>query len=95
MLTLVIYDITDNKTRKRISDRLLDLGMTRAQYSVFIGTADKNRLDELTLFAESKLAKTDKLYVIPIERNQLSAARFVGAGIDEALVTDELLTKVV
>lgn len=95
MLHLIIYDITDDKARKQISDRLLDLGMTRAQYSVFIGSAEKNRIDELTLFAESKLEKTDKLYVIPIERSQIAAARFVGAGIDEALVTDELLTKVI
>ena len=82
------------KLAKKVSDHLLDLGLVRTQYSVFLGTVDKNRLDELVLFAESQLAETDKLYVIPVQRDDLSSARIVGSGFDEQLVTDEILTKV-
>jgi CRISPR-associated protein Cas2 len=92
MLYLVLYDISANKTRKKIADRLLDSGLTRAQFSVFIGTLAKNRVDEIILFAESLLAETDRLYIIPVERDGLSNARMIGPAIDEALVTDEILT---
>jgi len=95
MLDIVIYDISSDRTRKKISDRLLDIGLTRAQYSVFLGTIDKNRADELTLFAEEQLAKTDRLYIIPVQRDDLATARIVGQGFDEQLVTDEILTKVI
>ncbi|MCA9199776.1 MAG: CRISPR-associated endonuclease Cas2 [Planctomycetales bacterium] len=95
MLALVIYDISQDKARKKVADHLLDLGLVRTQYSVFLGTVDKNRLDELVLFAESQLDATDKLYVIPVQRDDLSAARVVGLGFDEQLVTDEILTKVI
>lgn len=95
MLTIVIYDITANRSRKRIADRLLDLGLIRTQYSVFFGTLDNNRIDELALFAEEQLAESDKLYIIPVHRDDLNAARIIGQSFDEQLVTDELLTKVI
>lgn len=34
---LVCYDITDNKLRKKIADRLFYYGLSRVQLSVFIG----------------------------------------------------------
>jgi len=94
MLCLVLYDITANKARKKVADHLLNQGLTRAQYSVFIGTLAKNRADEIALYAESLLAETDRLYIIPVERDVLRTARMVGLGIDKSLVSDELLTKI-
>lgn len=95
MLTIVIYDISADRTRKRIADRLLNLGLTRTQYSVFFGMLESNRIDELALFAEDQLTATDKLYIVPVQRDDLSAARIIGQAFDEQLVTDELLTKVI
>ena len=94
MLLTAIYDISSDKLRKKISDRMLDLGLIRVQYSVFLGTLDNNRIDELALFAEELLADSDKLYLIPIHRDDLNAARVIGHGFDEQLITDEVLTKV-
>lgn len=94
MLCLVLYDITANKARKKVADHLLNQGLTRAQYSVFIGTLANNRADEIALYAESLLAETDRLYIIPVERGALGTARMVGLGIDESLVSDEILTMV-
>ncbi len=37
MNRLVCYDITDNKLRKKIADKLIQFGLARVQLSVFIG----------------------------------------------------------
>ena len=95
MLHLVIYDISSHKSRKKVADQLLDLGLTRAQYSVFIGTANAKRIDEITLFAEQNLAANDRLHIIPISREELAQSRRIDPGIDEELVTGEALTRVV
>lgn len=94
VIYLVVYDISADKARKKVADHLLNLGLVRAQFSVFIGMLEKNRLDELALFAESKIAQTDRLYIIPVQRSDLAAARMIGTGIDQELVADELLTKI-
>ncbi len=94
MLVTAIYDISSDKVRKKISDRLLDLGLIRVQYSVFFGTLENNRTDELALYAESVLAKSDQLYLIPISKDDLNAARIIGPGFDDQLINDEVLTKV-
>ncbi len=94
MLHIVVYDITSNKSRKKIADQLLNLGLIRAQYSVFIGDLAKNRVDEIALFAETLLAKTDRLYLIPVQRDAVAASRMVGQELNEALVANELLTMV-
>jgi hypothetical protein len=52
-------------------------------------------MDELALFAESLLDETDRLYIIPVERDALTTARMVGLGIDASLVSDKVLTMVV
>jgi len=95
MTILVIYDISSDKSRKKIADRLLDIGMIRAQLSVFLGTVEPNRLDEIALFAEELLTDSDRLYILPITRDNLRSARIVGQGFDEELVTDEVLTMVI
>lgn len=95
MLSLVIYDIRSDKSRRKIAKRLLDLGMIRAQLSVFLGTVERNRLDEIALYAEELLLESDRLYILPITRDNLGNARIVGQGFDEALVADEVLTKVI
>ena len=40
------------------------------------------QIDELALFAESILAANDQLYIIPIHRDDLNAARIIGPGFD-------------
>lgn len=37
MLTLVIYDISDNKQRTRLADHLKEYGLYQIQYSGFVG----------------------------------------------------------
>jgi len=44
---LVIYDITDDNLRTMISETLKDYGLTRIQYSAFIGNLRRNQLNSL------------------------------------------------
>jgi CRISPR-associated protein Cas2 len=47
--TLVIYDIENDRVRLNISDTCLDYGLTRIQYSAFLGTLNRNKREELFL----------------------------------------------
>jgi CRISPR-associated protein Cas2 len=49
MVTLVIYDIPDDRVRQRAATACLDVGLARIQYSAFIGSLNTNRRRELHL----------------------------------------------
>ena len=67
MQTLVIYDIPDDKKRLQISERCKDWGLTRIQYSAFIGDLNHNRRDELFQKLRRTLGREEgniRLYLI-------------------------------
>jgi CRISPR-associated protein Cas2 len=65
--TLVIYDIEDDKIRLRISETCLDYGLTRIQYSAFLGTLNRNKREELFLRLTSVLDNNPgKIFLQPI-----------------------------
>ncbi len=47
MVSLVIYDIADDKLRAKVADICLDYGLERIQYSAFIGELNHNRQEEI------------------------------------------------
>jgi CRISPR-associated protein Cas2 len=49
VVTLVIYDIPDDRVRQRAANACLDAGLARIQYSAFIGALNANRRRELYL----------------------------------------------
>ena len=51
--TVVLYDIPHDRTRTKVSDRCLDFGLVRFQYSAFHGRLTRNRREELALLLES------------------------------------------
>jgi len=51
---LLVYDISDDRTRARVADACLDYGLDRIQYSAFVGRLSATHQDELML----KLKKT-------------------------------------
>ncbi|EHP85067.1 CRISPR-associated endonuclease Cas2 [Methanotorris formicicus] len=69
----VIYDISDDKIRKRVSDKCLNYGLLRIQKSVFAGSLNKNRIDELRVFCENIIEENDKVYIIRFARNALES----------------------
>ena len=67
MHTYVIYDIVDDRIRKKIADVCLDYGLKRIQYSAFLGDINTTRRramfgDKLTIFEnrQVKPSNTDE-----------------------------------
>ncbi|MEM0287281.1 MAG: CRISPR-associated endonuclease Cas2 [Nitrososphaerota archaeon] len=67
MLTLTIYDISDDKRRAALSKMLQDYGLHRIQYSGFLGDINPNDREilskEVGRFVEGE---TDSVYIIPL-----------------------------
>lgn len=51
--TIVLYDIPHDRTRTKVSEKCLDYGLIRFQYSAFHGRLTKNRREELALVLEN------------------------------------------
>ena len=47
MQTYVIYDIVDNRPRRKVSEACLDFGLQRIQYSAFLGDINATRRNAL------------------------------------------------
>ncbi len=95
----VIYDISDNKIRKKISDKCLNYGLYRIQKSVFAGSLNNNRIDELRVFCENILKnknsnENDKIYIIPVCKKCFGSLICVGNEFDKDLITDNKNTLV-
>ena len=52
MLAWVIYDITNNKIRRKIIKICKNIGMYRVQKSVFLGDIEDNDFDEIKIRIE-------------------------------------------
>lgn len=91
MLVWLIYDITENKVRNRIAKIALQHGLYRVQKSVYLGTIDKNNLDEVILKSEELInPKTDSLYAFPMCEKDFKSVILKGQAFDENLVTDKV-----
>jgi len=78
MLTLTIYDISDDKRRTALSKMLQDYGLRRIQYSGFLGDLNPNDREilsrEVGRFVE---AETDSVYIIPLCDRDAKTCRIV------------------
>jgi CRISPR-associated protein Cas2 len=53
--TIVLYDIPHDRTRTKVSEKCLDFGLVRFQYSAFHGRLTRNRREELALLLEQQI----------------------------------------
>ncbi len=91
MLVWVIYDITDDKTRNRIAKACKNKGLYRVQKSAFLGTLNKNQIDELKLICEDIInPEEDSVYIFPMCEDDFKKVKLLGQAFDEDLVTDEV-----
>ncbi len=95
----LIYDIGDNKIRKKVADKCLNYGLYRIQKSVFAGTINKNRIDELKVFCEKMLknensTENDKIYIIPVCNKCFGNLICIGEDFDKDLIKDNKNTLV-
>jgi CRISPR-associated protein Cas2 len=80
-LYLLTYDITDNRTRKLISDYLVRMGMSRIQKSVFLGVLSPDGIKGLVhdLYQVNALYENnDSIAVIPLSRDKFEQSEMIG-----------------
>jgi CRISPR-associated protein Cas2 len=64
---LLVYDITDDRARGKISTACQDYGLDRIQYSAFSGELTRNHQEELMMRIEHHLGDlSGKVQLIPI-----------------------------
>jgi len=95
MLTWVLYDITEDRARTKISEKCLNMGLRRVQYSVFLGDLNSNERDEIRIFSEDQINEKDgdRVYVFPMCREDFEKVEIIGQEFDKKLVADELTSK--
>lgn len=91
MLVWFIYDIVEDKIRKRLSDKAIEQGLYRVQMSVFLGNIDNNLLDELVVYAEEMINHDDdSVYVFPMCQEDFKKVELLGQAFDKAMINDEI-----
>lgn len=91
MIAWVMYDIENDKARTKVAKLCKQAGLYRVQYSVFLGTIDKNQKDSLQLQIEELIEEEkDSVYIFPMSKNELQETILLGQAFDKKLVTDEV-----
>jgi CRISPR-associated protein Cas2 len=94
MLVWVIYDITENKIRQKVSERCKNYGLYRVQKSVFLGDLNSNERDSLAVECEELIdVDRDSVYVFPMDEQSFKKVQLIGQAFDKELVSDEIITK--
>ena len=90
-LVWVIYDITEDRPRGKIAKLCKEAGLYRVQKSVFLGSIERNRLDELDMQIEEQMdEETDSVYIFPMCQPDFKKVILKGQAFDRKLVTDEI-----
>ncbi len=91
MIVWVMYDIKKDRSRTKIAKMCQQAGLYRVQYSVFLGTLDKNQFDSLHLQLEEMIdEEKDSLYIFPMSKDELQQTVLLGQAFDKDFVTDEV-----
>ena len=94
MLVWVMYDIADDKIRRKAIKICKNVGLYRVQKSIFLGDIEENDFDEVKLRLEDTVdLKNDSVYVFTMSKNELNKAGLIGQAFDKELVTDEIISK--
>ena len=91
MITWVLYDIKKDKSRNKAAKYCKQAGLYRVQYSTFLGNIDAPQRDTLSLQLESEIDETiDKIYILPMNKDELKQTILLGKAFDKAYVSDEV-----
>ena len=89
---LLSYDISNDKSRKRVSDYLLEKGFLRVQNSDFLGEIHITKIDDILenicLLVDKK---EDSIFCIPINKEDYKNIFNFGKNEDYNLYKDEVL----
>ena len=87
-----MYDIADDKIRRKAIKICKNVGLYRVQKSIFLGDIEENDFDEVKLRLEDTVdLKNDSVYVFTMSKKELNKAGLIGQAFDKELVTDEIL----
>jgi len=90
-LVWLIYDITENRTRTKIAKACKNKGLYRVQKSAFLGTLNKNQIDELNIMCDDIInPDSDSVYIFPMCEDDFKKVKLLGQAFDKKLVTDEV-----
>jgi len=90
-LVWVIYDIRIDRSRGKIAKLCKEAGLYRVQKSVFLGSIERNRLDELDMQIDDYVDEdTDSVYIFPMCQPDFKKVILKGQAFDRKLVTDEI-----
>lgn len=90
-LVWLIYDIADNKIRNKIAKSCKAQGLYRVQKSVFLGSLNNNRIDELSVLCENIIDEaSDSVYIFPMCEADFKKVRLLGQAFDKKMVSDEV-----
>ena len=94
MLVWVMYDIADDKIRRKAIKICKNVGLYRVQKRIFLGDIEENDFDEVKLRLEdTEDLKNDSVYVFTMSKKELNKAGLIGQAFDKELVTDEIISK--
>ncbi len=90
-LVWIIYDIKEDKKRTRIAKACKNKGLYRVQKSAFLGTLNRNQIDELKIMCEDIInPDEDSIYIFPMCEDDFKKVKLLGQAFDKKLVTDEV-----
>jgi CRISPR-associated protein Cas2 len=91
MIVWVMYDIKKDRVRTKVSKICQQAGLYRVQYSVFLGTLEKNEFDSIQLqLADLIDEDNDSVYIFPMSKDELQQTVLLGQAFDKDFVTDEV-----
>ena len=89
-----MYDIADDKIRRKAIKICKNVGLYRVQKSIFLCDIEENDFDEVKLRLEDTVdLKNDSVYVFTMSKKELNKAGLIGQAFDKELVTDEIISK--
>lgn len=81
MTVLVLYDIANDRKRTKAADVCLDYGLSRIQYSAFLGEISSTRREELLAKLRRLLTGADaRVHVFPLCEKDIRMAKAVLMG---------------
>jgi CRISPR-associated protein Cas2 len=87
-----MYDIKNNRARSKVAKACERMGLTRVQYSVFLGTLEPSDKDALQIQIEEFInAEKDSVYIFPMSKDELRETVLLGQAFDKKMVTDEVM----
>lgn len=85
MIYFVMYDIENDKVRKKIADYLLEKGLYRVQRSIFLGETHQRefkRIGEVLAEIQESYDNHDSIFLVPLPEDYLKSMYIIGQEVD-------------